>query len=342
MFRKLFRKSSTKSAMAKQYDTNTTSDELVNDFGSDIKGKTILVTGVTPGGLGAAYAEFVSKGQPGLIILASRNLEKIKTVAEKVAAASPNVKTRALQLDLGSFAKVREAANTVNSWADVPIIDVVVNNAGLMGTDYFLTEDGFESQFGTNHLGHFLFTNLIINKILASKAPRVVNVTSDGHRLNPIRWFDYNFDEGKTYNKWHGYGQSKTANMLFSLSLAEKLGKRGLQSFSVHPGTVEGTNLGIYCNWDVDYPALMAADKALGNPQGWDTSFSFKPQQRGVAPFIFASFAPNIKEHNGKYILESRIGDPYTDTIKPWATSPIEADRLWKLSEKLVGQEFSY
>ncbi|KAI1384514.1 NAD(P)-binding protein [Hypoxylon trugodes] len=328
--------------MAKSYDTNTTSDELIKDFGNEIKGKIILVTGVTPGGLGAVYAEFVSKGQPALIILASRNLENLEKVVEKINATSPGVKTRLLQLDLGSFVRVREAADAVNSWDDVPKIDVVVNNAGLMATDYFLTTDGFESQFGTNHLGHFLFTNLIMKKILASKAPRIVNITSDGHRLNPIRWDDYNFDDGKTYSKWHAYGQSKTANMLMAVSLAEKLGKRGLLAFSVHPGTVEGTSLGAYCNWEVDYPALMAADKALGNPQGWATSFTFKSQQRGVASHIFASFAPNLKEHNGKYILDSRIGDPWKDTIKPWATSSLEAERLWKLSEKLVDQEFSY
>ncbi|KAI1502713.1 hypothetical protein F5X99DRAFT_378241 [Biscogniauxia marginata] len=328
--------------MAKSYDTNTTADELVNDFASDIRNKIILVTGVTPGSLGAAYTEFISKAQPALIILASRNDEKARKTAEKVAAASPGVKTRVLQLDLGSFAAVRQAATTINSWDDVPNIDVLVNSAGLMGTDYFLTTDGFESQFGTNHLGHFLFTNLIMDKILASKAPRVISITSDGHRLNPIRWHDYGFDEGKTYNKWHAYGQSKTANMLMAISLAEKLGPRGLLAFSVHPGTVEGTNLGASCNWDVDYPLLMLADKALGNPEGWNTSFNFKPQLRGVAPYIFASFAPGLQEHNGKYILDSRIGDPLKDTIKPWATSSIEAERLWKLSEKLVNQEFSY
>ncbi|KAI5924849.1 hypothetical protein F4810DRAFT_661648 [Camillea tinctor] len=328
--------------MAKTYDTNTTAGELVNEYASIIKNKTILVTGVTLGSIGAAYAEYISKAQPALIILTGRSDDKLRKTAEKIAAVATGVQIRTLKLDLGSLAAVRQAAADVHSWVDVPHIDVVVTSAGLMATDYFLTADGFEGQFGTNHLGHFLFTNLIMDKILASEAPRVVSVTSDGHRLNPIRWYDYGFDEGKTYNKWHAYGQSKTANMLMAISLAEKLGKRGLLAFSVHPGVVEGTNLGAYCNWEVDYASLVAVDKSFGNPEGWYTSFTWKSQERGVAPYVFASFAPDLEDHNGKYILESRIGDPLKDTIKPWATSSIEAERLWKLSEKLVGQVFDY
>ncbi|TKA69574.1 hypothetical protein B0A49_08682 [Cryomyces minteri] len=329
--------------MGRTYDTNTTADELVGDFAHDIKGKVILTTGVTLGSLGAAFVESVAKSQPGLLILAGRNVEKLKETAEKITAAQSNVKVRALTLDLNSLAAVRQSAETVNSWDDVPHIDVVVNSAGLMASPYMLTVDGFESQFGVNHLGHFLFTNLIMPKILASKAPRVVNITSDGHRLNPMRWSDYNFDNGETYNKWHGYGQSKTANMLMITSLAEKLGpKHGLLAFSLHPGAVQGTNLGSFCNWEVDYTALMAADKALGNPEGWVTEFNFKSQQRGVATFIYAAFDQSLKNHNGAYLIDSRIGDPWKDTIKPWATSRLEAERLWKLSEKLIGQEFAY
>jgi NAD(P)-dependent dehydrogenase (short-subunit alcohol dehydrogenase family) len=100
---------------------------------------------------------------------------------------------RVLKLHLASLAAVRQAAETVKSWTEVPHIDVVVNNVGSMGTPFMLTADGFESQFGTNHLGHFLFTNLIMGKILASKPPRVLNITSDSHRLNLIRWGYYDF-----------------------------------------------------------------------------------------------------------------------------------------------------
>lgn len=102
------------------YDTNTTADQLVAEFGSIIKNKVILTTGITPGGLGAAFVESIAKGQPGLIILAGRNLEKLQKEVDTITAAQPNVKIRGLKLDPGSFAAIREAAGTVNSWADVP------------------------------------------------------------------------------------------------------------------------------------------------------------------------------------------------------------------------------
>lgn len=128
-----------------------------------------------------------------MLIITSGNVEKTQKTADTITATCPNVKVRVLNLNLGSFAAIRQAAETVNSWTYVLYTDVVVNNAGLMGTPFMLTVDGFENQFGINHLGHFLFTNLIMGKILASKSPRVVNITSDGHRLNPIHWADYNF-----------------------------------------------------------------------------------------------------------------------------------------------------
>lgn len=183
--------------MGRVYDTNTTADELVRDLADEIKGKVILTTGVTPGSLGAAFVESIAKAQPSLLVLAGRSAEKLQKTADKITASHPNVKTRALKLDLNSLAAVRQSAETVISWTDVPHIDVLVNSAGLMANPYTLTADGFESQFGVNYLGHFLFTNLIMPKILAARAPRVVVITSDGHRLNPMRWSDYNFDVRK-------------------------------------------------------------------------------------------------------------------------------------------------
>lgn len=106
-----------------------------------------------------------------------------------------------------------------------------------MATEYGMTEDGVEKQFGTNHLGPWLFTNLIMEKI-AKVMGRVVNVASDGHRLERVRFEDLGFDEGRTYNKWRAYGQSKTANMLVAVSLAEKLGTLGVRAYSVHPGVI--------------------------------------------------------------------------------------------------------
>lgn len=237
------------------YNAKTTGSELVKELLPHINGKVVLVTGVTPNGLGAVFAETIALGQPALLILTARTPAKAEKVAEAITKTT-DVRTKVLQLDLSSLTSVRKGAGILNNWAGLPHVDVLVNNAGIMAVEYKLL-DGIESHFVTNHLGHFLFTNLIMNKILASSAPRIVNVSSDGHRVSPIRWDDYNFGQnGDTYNKWRAYGQSKTANMLFSISLAEKLGNKGLQSYSLHPGVIFNTNLGNHLDWSQDETTL--------------------------------------------------------------------------------------
>ncbi|KAI2469451.1 NAD(P)-binding protein [Annulohypoxylon bovei var. microspora] len=325
--------------MTSTYNEATTADELVRDFAVEIKGKTILTTGVSPKSLGATFVQSLAKAEPALLILAGRNLEKVQQTADAIVLAYPNVKTRALQLDLGSFDAVREAAATVNGWTDVSNVDVLVNNAGIMAVEFALSPDGLEIQFATNHFGHFLFTNLIMNKILASKAPRIVSVSSNGHRLCPIRWDDYNFRNGETYNKWRAYGQSKTANILMALSIAQKLGPRVLV-YSLHPGAIP-TNLSTHLDWSTDLGILQAVDRDLGNKEAW-AKLKIKSSQEGAATHVYAAFSPSLKDHNGAYLQDCQIADPWVHTVKPWATSPVEAERLWKLSEKLVGQEFTY
>ncbi|KAK4188644.1 putative dehydrogenase [Podospora australis] len=282
--------------MPAPYNSKTTGSELVQELADQIKGKVILTSGVTPGGLGAQFVELIATAQPALLILTGRNTSKPQQTADAIAKAHPDVKTRILKLDLGSLAVVREAAAELNSWDDVPVIDVLVNNAAIMATDFALSPDGFESQFATNHLGHFLFTNLIINKVLAAKEPRIVSVSSDGHRLSPVRFDDNDFHGGENYNRWQAYGQSKTANMLFALSLAEKLGeKRGLVTVSLHPGVIGGTNLGTHIDWTNTGPdSLQYVERFLGNKEGWST-FQWKTHDEGVATHVFASFDQSLQ-----------------------------------------------
>lgn len=253
------------------------SPTLVAKYASIIKGKTIITTGASPTSVGGTFAVCVAAASPALLILAGRNTAKLQQTADTIAAAHPSVPVRLLKLDLASLEGPRKAAEEVNSWADVPKIDVLVNNAGIMAVDYALSPEGIESQFMSNHLAHFLFTNLIMDKILASEAPRVVNVTSDGHRLGHMRWDDLNYDVsphitcsivstsalthyvsqgGKTYERWNAYGQSKTANMLMVLSLAEKLGKRGLLAYSLHPGLIMATSLASHLDPETGVPGL--------------------------------------------------------------------------------------
>ncbi|KAK1750433.1 short-chain dehydrogenase TIC 32 [Echria macrotheca] len=322
------------------YNAQTGASQLVADLAADIKDKVILITGPSPGSIGAAFAEAVAAGQPALIILATRNPSKVEPVSQSIASAHPSVKVRTLELDLGSLEKVRRATDDVNSWADVPVIDVVVNNAGIMAVPFELSPEGVESQFATNHLGHFLFVNLIMAKILAARAPRVVIVASDAHRLQSIRFGGVNFDDGKVYNKWLAYGQSKTANMLTALALANKLGKRGLLAFSLHPGVIL-THLADHLDAQKEFADLHALEVTQGNREAKD-EMKFKTPDQGAATSVYAAFYPGLKDHNGAYLQDCQVADPWTQCVRPWGTDPVEAEMLWKLTEELAGQEFSY
>lgn len=177
--------------MSPSYNKETTSEEVASDLSTQIRGKVILTTGVSPGGLGAFFVSAIAKHSPKLLILAGRNTEKVAATAAALAEKVPGIRTRILELDLSDQTQVRCAAAEVNDYAEN--IDVLVNNAGIMACPYATTKEGLESQFGTMHIGHFLFTNLIMEKILAGDGKRIVSVSSDGHRLGPIRFEDVHF-----------------------------------------------------------------------------------------------------------------------------------------------------
>lgn len=174
------------------YSSETTAEEVAEACAAQIRNKVILITGVSPSGLGAYFVEAIAKHHPKILILAGRDPAKSEQTAQTIAATSPEVQTRILRLDLNSQAQVREAAKEVNAYAEP--IDVLVNNAGVMASPYTTTVDGLESQFGINHIGHFLFTNLILGKILAAgPGSRIINVSSNGHVISPIRFDDLDF-----------------------------------------------------------------------------------------------------------------------------------------------------
>jgi NAD(P)-dependent dehydrogenase (short-subunit alcohol dehydrogenase family) len=304
-----------------------------------IRGKIVLITGVSPGGLGAGFVKAIAPYGAKLLILAGRSAVKIKQTAAELRASHAGVATRGLLLDLASQEQVRQAAEEVLTYSEP--IDVLVNNAGIMAVPYSTTADGIESQFGANHIGHFLFTNLIMPKIRESRGGgRIVNVTSDGYRLGPVRFSDLGFDGGKTYDRWAAYGQSKTANMLFSVELAARLGSKGVVSVSVHPGTVF-TNLANNAALDIDefIPDLRQKDQALGNPQGWG-DINLVDIDSGSGTHVFAAFDPVLNEHNGAYCEEARALKP--EEVRCWGRDPVEATRLWEVSEELVGQKFEH
>ncbi|KAK2054776.1 short-chain dehydrogenase/ reductase [Colletotrichum caudatum] len=317
--------------MAPQLGFDTTGIELVAEYADHIRGTTILVTGVSPGGLGAIFAEKTAAGAPALLVLAGRNGGKAEQTVDAISSAYPNVKAKALEIDLASLMGVI-----------VPNIDV-------------LAEDGFEMQFGTNHLGPFSLTNLFIGKIMAAAAPRIVMVSGDGHRLGHIRWTDSNFNDGKHYSDWHAYGQSKTANCLTALSLAEKLGNKGLLSFSLPPGVVY-TNLAGHLD---SFDSLRAQDISMGTKFMWP-GYNPKTEDQGIATHVFTAFNPNLSggfsvrhslllrtianghvQFNGRFFNDCRVVDQNNEENYPCANNKSDADRLWRLSEKLVGEDFS-
>jgi NAD(P)-dependent dehydrogenase (short-subunit alcohol dehydrogenase family) len=203
----------------------------------------------------------VASQGPTILILASRTERKIDEVAYKINQTYPAVPVKRVIVDFASQDSIRAAAAHIN--VSISKLDTLINNAGLMTPNRGWTREHLELQFGVNHIGPFLFTNLLLDKMLqaASEAPpgstRIINVTSQGHRLSPIRFHDYNFEgkeipkdeeppasirpqmlEGKDgYPGFLAYGQSKTANILFSVRLTQILRSRGIISFSLHPGS---------------------------------------------------------------------------------------------------------
>ncbi|KAF8873024.1 hypothetical protein CPB84DRAFT_1818020 [Gymnopilus junonius] len=272
----------------------STADELVVHYANYIKGKVIIITGVSPGSLGAYFVQVIAKGRPAWIILAAHDVKKAQQTEAAIAASNPDVKMRILPLDLESLQSVREAAAIINERSDIPVVDVLVNNAGKLSNEYGVTVDGFERQLATNHLGHFLFTNLIMDKILAS-AHGESSTSAATAIMNTM---------------FYGLWSNQDGEYLVSTSLTKRLGeKHGLLAFSLHPGVIL-TN------------ALRALDRVLGNVEGRaDYSPDILPIEKGTATHVYAAFDPNL----------SAMGD-----------KPFEAEKLWRLSEKLVGQKFSY
>lgn len=223
---------------------------------------SVVITGVGPKSLGEALALAIAAHSPAKLFLASRTKAKLDEVLKKISTERPQASSNVelVTLDLASQKSVREAATQILS--NVKHIDILINNAGLMVLKQEFTAEGIELQFGTNHIGHFLFTNLLLEKMgsevgssQGAGPTRIINVTSAGHRLSPFRFHDYNIDgklvpdeeqppaemiaaygKVEAYNGWIAYGQSKTANILFSVDLNQRLKSKGVVSYAVHPG----------------------------------------------------------------------------------------------------------
>ncbi|MCJ1254629.1 hypothetical protein MMC24_002444 [Lignoscripta atroalba] len=319
------------------FSKTTTGEEVVRAFAKQVAGKTIVITGPSKGGIGAEAAYCFAAANPKEIILAGRTEAKVSPVIQKIQEIDPKVKATFVKLDLADQSSVRKAAAEIISSVDK--VDVLVNCAGIMAVNpYQTTADGIESQFGANHIGHFLLTNLLMDKILAAgEDARVVNVTSLGYETCGVRYEDWNFNEGKDYNPWYGYGQSKSANVLFSESLGEKLKKSGGQAYSVHPGLILESNL--QGNTAISQELFMegialATEANGGKPLVMETP---KTLQQGCATILVAALDPSIADTSGALLSDCNV---HPTPVKEHAKGVENTQKLWKLSEELVGQKF--
>src|ERR1700729_2448143 len=218
--------------MATKFGAKSTTEDVL--AGIELKGKRILVTGASAGlGIETARA-LVAHGAD--VVGAARDLEKAKRATTEVskAAAETGASFEVVELDLASQKSVRAAADKLV--ADGRLFDVIIANAGVMATPLGKTEDGFETQFGTNHLGHFVFVNRIA--MLIKDGGRLVNLASSGHRFSNVDLNDPNF-ETTPYEPFLAYGRSKTANILFAVAFDQRYRERGVRAAAVHPGGIQ-------------------------------------------------------------------------------------------------------
>ena len=305
----------------------TTTEEVIE--GIDLTGRVALVTGASSG-LGAETARVLASAGAA-VTLTARDIPKVEKVAEEIRSTTgATVDVGALSLDrpdsVRAFAK---------EWlANHDVLHLLINNAGVMACPLGRTPEGWEMQFATNHLGHFLLTSHLLPALRAGAPARVVNLSSAGHRFSGVHFDDVHFDS-HPYDKWESYGQSKTANVLFSLELDRRYRDAGVRAFAVHPGAIM-TELGRHLDAD-DIETLQSRA-----PQG---AMKFKPIPAGAATQVWAATSSELEGKGGLYLENTHVSAPREsdDDVEgylPWAMDPEAAARLWTLSEETLGEKF--
>ena len=313
--------------MSKAFGHDSTTDEVLE--GVDLTGKRVLVTGVSAG-LGVETARALA-AHGAQVTGAARDLAKAKAVT----AGIPGLEL--IELDLASLASVRAAADALVA-AGKPF-DLVIANAGVMATPFGKTVDGFETQFGTNHLGHFVFVNRIAS--LFAPGSRLVNLSSAGHRFSDIDLDDPNF-ERTPYAEFVAYGRSKTANVLFAVEFDRRHRDRGVRATAVHPGGIQ-TELGRYMTDEVRQQMLTAVTQAT--PAGGAPAFTWKTIPQGAATSVWAGAVAPAEAVGGRYCEDCQVaevvdGDSVRGGIRPYALDAERAKALWAKSEEMVGEVF--
>lgn len=297
----------------------------------DQSGRTALVTGANSGlGLQTANALAVAGAT---VILGCRNAERAASAKTQIEGVAPDATVEIVEIDLSDLSSVERAAAIV---ADRPEpLDLLVNNAGVMATPRRETADGFELQLGTNHLGHFALTGRLIEKLLVSGSPRVVNVSSVAHKMGKMDFDDLNWQE--SYSRWPAYGRSKLANLLFTSELAER-------------AEAAGTNLLVAAS----HPGFAATNLQTSGPGMGPLGIIYKPLMKvgnlllaqsdagGALPSLYAATAPDVQsnEYFGPDGLGEQRGHPTRVGRTARASDPVVAEQLWEASEELTGVSF--
>lgn len=318
------------------FGATTTADEVLE--GIDLSGKLVVITGGASG-IGQETARaMAAKGAQ--IVIPVRDMAKGEAAVTAIKESVPDADIELMECDLGKMASIQFFAEAFLIQHDQ--VDLLINNAGVMASPHMTTGDGLELQFGTNHIGHFLLTNLLMPALLkAAKTgggARIVNLSSRGHHFDTVHFDDPHF-EARDYDKWLAYGQAKTANIMFSVGLEKRLAGKGVHALAVHPGGIR-TNLGRHLT-EEDMAMLM---KRMEESSG--ESFAFKTVEQGAATSCYAATAPELEGRGGVYLEDCHVAavddeDP-SGSVRSYAVDPGNAEKLWALSESTVDQTFSY
>src|SRR6516165_5507172 len=324
--------------MTSSFGALSTTDEVLD--GLDLSGKRILVTGASAG-LGVETARALA-AHGATVVGAARDLAKAqKATAVVRAGAAKGGSLELVELDLASLASVRASAGKLLA-AGQPF-DVIIANAGVMACPFGHTADGFETQFGTNHLGHFVFVNRIAS--LLRDGGRLINLSSSGHRYSNVDLEDPNF-ERSPYDPWVAYGRSKTANILFAVAFDKRHRRRGVRSAAVHPGGIR-TELGRHLDPSQLEGIVDQINQQLvaeGKP-----SFQWKTIPQGASTSVWAAVVASADEIGARYCENCHVGHIVPDNVtitaisegvRGYALDPENAEALWKKSEELVGESY--
>ena len=317
--------------MATEFNHQSTADDVL--AGMDLSSKRVLVTGGASGIGAETVRAMAAKGAQ--VIIAARNLDAAGEVKASVVATTGNENIDVMFLELGSLAKIR--ASAAEFLARYESLDILINNAGIMACPHGQTEDGFELQFGSNHIGHFYFTQKLMPALLKAGSARVIALSSMAHRMSSMVFDDIQY-QSRPYEKWQAYGQSKTAKSLLAIELDARSKDQGVRAFSVHPG-------GIFTPLQRHLPNEEMVALGWTQEDGSASELAagiFKNPAQGAGTSLWAATSPKLEGIGGVYCEDCNIAavtaadDSSPAGVRDWAVNQENATRLWTLTEETL------